>query len=175
MAEAVSCVRCERPWLDGLTADLFGRHVPQRLGELPAVAREVLDRAIPLAILPVGRRLEHAGPVDTGPLELGVDIVHAYPDEMGHDTILGRLLLASDIGDDHRPVLTDAELRPMVLADSSSLDKSKRLSQPGNRGAHIWIDEHRNDSGGRDGAVAPHLPILWPLQIGSYRRHRAAR
>src|SRR6266540_3380517 len=51
---------------------------------------------------------------------------------------------------------SEAELRPMVLADPHSLDKPERGAQPLHCRAHIRVDEDRNDGGLRDRAVALH-------------------
>ena len=117
----------ERPRFDSLTAELFGRYVPKRLGELPSMAGEILQRAVSLAVLAVCRRFEHASPVNPSSLELGIDVVHAHPDEMAHDPALWGLLLTPDIGDDQSAIFADAELGPVALSYARSLDEAESL------------------------------------------------
>jgi hypothetical protein len=59
------------PGRDSLAAVFLGRLVAHHLGELPAMAGQVFDGAFPLAVLPVGWRLEYPGPVGSGPLAPG--------------------------------------------------------------------------------------------------------
>lgn len=124
------------------------------------MAGNVLERAVQLTVLSLGERLDDAGPASPSQLELGVDVGHAYPDHVGHDTALWRLTVTPDIGHDHRAVIADTELRSVALAYPRPLDKAKRLRQPRNRSAHIRVHEYRNDGCGWDRTVALHLLIL---------------
>src|SRR6266516_8014504 len=152
-----------RSWLgpgrDSLAAVFLGRHVSHRLGELPAVAGQVFDGAFPFAVLPVGGWLEHPGPVGSGPLVPGLDVVNPNLHHVGHDALLWRLLLTADVSHDHRPVLADAHLRPVTLADPGPLREAKRPAQPRHRLPYVRVDEHGDDRGRRNGPVGLHLSL----------------
>lgn len=75
---------------------------------VPAVAGEVFDRALPLAVLVLGRFLQHPGPVLTGPRKLRVSVRHPHLEQVGHDAWLGGLLLAMDV---RHPTVQAATLR----------------------------------------------------------------
>ena len=66
-----SGIGASRPGLDRLAPELLRRHVPHRLGELPAVAGQILDGAFPLAVHLLGRGLHHPCSVQTGPARTG--------------------------------------------------------------------------------------------------------
>ena len=131
----------------------------QSLGELPTVAGEVFNGKVTLAVLPLGRRLKHPCSICSGALELGFDVVHPHPDEVGHETFVWWLLIATDVGHDHRPVGADAQLRPVALAYPGALDEAEGLGQPGDRRPYIGIDEHGNDRRGRCGPVPLHVNL----------------
>ena len=69
---------------------VLGSDVADRLGELPPVAGEVLRSALPLAVLVVGRLLQHVGTVPAGALELGVNGLDAHLYRVGDEPCLRR-------------------------------------------------------------------------------------
>ena len=79
------------------------------------MARHVLHGAVPLAVLPIGGRLEDACPVRTGTLELGTDVLDPDPDEMRHPTVVCWLPVPA-LRDDHCSIYADAHLRPVTLS-----------------------------------------------------------
>ena len=75
------------PGRDGRAAEILGCHVPHGLSELPAMARQVLHGAVPLAVLPVHGRLEHARPVRTGTHKLSTDILDPDTDDVRYRVV----------------------------------------------------------------------------------------
>ena len=144
------------PWGHGLAPVLLGCNVSHGLAELPSMPGEVFEGAVPLAVLPVRRRLQHPGPPSTGSLEAGVDVVDPHPELVRHDIGLRWPALACDVGHDHRRVGADGHLGAVALADAGPFDEAERGRQLRHRGPHVRVDEDRDDRGRRHGPVAPH-------------------
>src|SRR3984885_7533540 len=144
------------PWADGLAAELLRCHVRHRLSQLPAVAGEVLESAVPLAVLPFDRRLEHDGAMVAGAGECRVYVGDPHPDDVGDPAWLRRAPVAAVVGDDYGIVVADGQLGPMVLADPRALGKAESGAQEGHCGAHVGVDKYRHDRRGWHRAVVPH-------------------
>src|SRR5262249_18689270 len=57
------------------------------------------------------------------------------------------------------PVLADAHLRPVALADPGPFGEAKRRAQPCHRLPYVRVDEHGDDRGRRDGPVRLHFSL----------------
>jgi hypothetical protein len=132
------------PGRDRHTAVVPRRHVPHGLGELPSMACYILDGAVPLAVLPVCGRFEHACSVRTGTLELGTDVLDPDTDEVYRPILFCRPL-APAFSDDDCSIRADVHLRPVTLAYPRALNKAERCAQPRHRGPHVRVGQHRHD------------------------------
>ncbi len=108
---------------------------------------------------PVGWRLKHPGAVGSSPLVPGLDVLNPNLHHMGHNALLRRLLLTPDVSHDHRPVLADAHLRAVTLADPGPPGEAKRRAQPRHRLPHVRVDKHRDNRGRRNGPVGFHVSL----------------
>ena len=136
------------PRRDRLAAVLLRCYVRYGLGKLPSMACQVLQGAVPLAVLAICGCFEHPRSVRTCTLELGIDIFDPDTDEVSHLIAMSRLLSPA-LGDDRCTIGTDAHLRAMTLAYSSALNEAERCAQPGHRGTHVRIGKNGHDSGWR--------------------------
>ena len=68
---------------------------------------------------------------------------------------LGRPV-AVRLGHDDRSVDAGAQLRAVRLADPHPLAEAERLLEPGDGCAHVVVEEHRGDRGGRRGTIRRH-------------------
>ena len=136
------------------------------------MAGEVLEGAVPLAVLPFDRCLEHDGAVVAGAGERRVYVGDADPDEVGDPAWLRGAPLAAGVGDDHGTVVADGQLGPMALADPRALGKAEGGAQEGHRGAHVGVDEDRHDRR----LAAPSGCSSWVfLSVCACRRPRSER
>jgi hypothetical protein len=67
------------------------------------MAHQILHDEVPLAVLAVGRRLNHMGILRACPLELSADVLHPDSGEMRLRTLV-RLPITTELGDDHGSV-----------------------------------------------------------------------
>ena len=104
------------------------------------MAGEGFEGAVPLAVLPVDRRLKHNGAMVGSASERRVDVCDADPDYVGDLTGLRRPALCADVGDDHGSVVADGQLGAMALADPSALNKAESGAQKPNCGARGGTD-----------------------------------
>jgi hypothetical protein len=95
------------PWADGFAAELLRCYVRYRFGQLPTVAGEVLEGAVPFAVLPVDRRLQHDSALAASAGERCVYVGHPYPNDVGDTTRLRCATVITSVGDDHRTVIAD--------------------------------------------------------------------
>src|SRR3954464_1816189 len=141
-------------------APLLRLGVAQGLGERPAVPGGVLGRVLALAVLAVGRLHEDPRPAGARVLAVGARVVQANHDGVGLRAVARRAAFAADVAADQRAVAV-AELRPVVLADLDALDEAEGVLEERDRGAHVGIDEHRDDRRRWDRAVSSHDSTLW--------------
>jgi hypothetical protein len=154
-----SCARAAGTRRDGRAAEILGRHIPHGLGELPSMPRHFLHGAVPLTVLPVCGRFEHACSVRAGTLELGTDILDPDTDEMHRPTVVCWLPVLA-VRDDHCPICADAHLRPVTVAYPRALNETERCAQPRHRGPHVRIGQDGHDGRWRDRPVGLNLPEL---------------
>ena len=144
------------PRAHGHAAVLLGCHVRRRLGQLSAVASQVLEGAVPLAVFPVDRRLDHDGAVVTGAGEGGVNVRHPHANHGSDASRLRRPPVAATIGDNHRPLAADSQLGSVALADPGALDEAECGRQERYCGAYVRVDEDGHDHPWRHRAVDLH-------------------
>src|SRR5918993_5065012 len=120
-----------RAWDHGVATPLLGCDVDQGLVEHPLVPERVIEGRLPLAVLPVVRRVDQDRPSRHPPLHRTRDI----PDLEHHlvrTSPLRRSPAWANLGHHQlgrRPV-RQAELRAMPLADANVLDESEHLDVP---------------------------------------------
>ena len=152
----------------GLATPLLWRDVDQRLVEHPLVPERVIDRGLPLAVLPVvlrvnqhrasrHRRLDHAGNV--------LDLEH----HLVRSSLLRRSPSGPNLSDHHlgRLPTRQAELRAMPFADADVFDKSEDLAVPRDRRSHVSHRQHGGHARMRRRPVSEHPATL------DRDRHRA--
>src|SRR5215207_11539210 len=137
----------------GSAAPLLGSDVPQRLGERPAVPREVLCLVLPLPVLEIHRLHEDSRTVRPGALAVGPGVAHTNHHGVGFLALARWAPVMTYIADDDGPI-AEAELGAMALADPDALDKTERGFEPLHRFAHVRIHEHRDDRRRRDRTIA---------------------
>jgi hypothetical protein len=120
------------------------------------MAAKILDRALPLPVLELGRFLEYSRSVIPRPFELSVYVDNAHLDHVGDSSRLRWLLLAPHIRHDHSSIGTNSHLRSVCLTDPHPLDESERAGEPGDGGTDIGVDEHRYDGRRRYRTIAQH-------------------
>ena len=106
----------------------------------------VLDGVLALAVLEVGRLHDDARAVRAGALAVGTRVLDAHGHRVRDLARARRPALAADVADDHGAV-AEAQLRAVVLADPHALGEAEGRAEPGDGGAHVGIDEDRDDGG----------------------------
>ncbi len=124
---------------------------PERSRRTATVARHVHHGAVPLAVLAICGRFEHACSVRTGTLELSIDVLDPDTDEVRHP-IVRCWLLAPVFGGNQCSVCADAHLSPVTVAYPRALDEAASCAEPGHCGPHVRVGKDGHD--GRC-AVAP--------------------
>ena len=113
--------------------------VERRVAVLPTVAAEVLESAVPLAVLPVGGCLQNHSAVVPGPGECRVDISYPHPDQVTVATGLWWPPIGAGVGNDDRAIRTDSHLSPVTLADAGPLLQAESRRQEGHGGPHVRV------------------------------------
>ena len=116
---------------------------------------KVFSVVLPFAVLKVLWLHEYPGAVMPGPVAVATRIFHSDHHRVGDLAGPRRAAIASDVGDDDVAV-AGAELGAVILADLQSLGETEGLAEPGDRLAHIGIDQDGDDGGCRDRAVRLH-------------------
>src|SRR6185503_16046499 len=100
--------RRSSPGRDGDAAPFLGGDVAHRLGQLPAVAADVLDDAGALAVLVRLQVLDDPSAGGLGPGERLVDVRNAHLEEMGDAVAARRTAIRSGVGEHDSTVRSDA-------------------------------------------------------------------
>ena len=165
------------PGSDRGPAPLFGLHIADGLGQLPAVASDVLQNSGALAVLPGRQVFDDARPLITGAGERLIDVGHADLDQVCHAAAVRRDPIAADVRDDDGTVIPDAQLGTVRITDSHPLPKAECSLQPRNRRSHILVDQHGRHGGRRCRAIRQHAATTRTQRLRSscaIRRSRRA-
>jgi hypothetical protein len=171
------------PGRDSDAAPILGLDVADGLGQLPPLAREILEHTGAFAVLMGGRFLDDAGAELAGSPERGINIRDAHLDLVSDGAQVGSDPLTADIGHDDRTVLPNSQLRAVPVADPSRAaptDPSARPSASHDRGSRglAPADRPRISSGsakrmGLRSRGDPGVALLERIRLGT--RVRAAR
>lgn len=89
-----------------------------------------------------------------------IDVLDAHAHEMAGRPRSRRAPLFSVVGDHDGAVAADAHLGPVGLTDAHPLGEAEGAGEERDRGAHVGVDEDRNDGRRQNGAVVAHVCIL---------------
>jgi hypothetical protein len=89
----------------------------------------------------LGAELEEFMELD---VDVGTHVLHAHCYRVRDLAGTGRAAIASDIAHDHGTI-SEPELSAVILADPHPLDETEGRRQPGDRLAHVGVDQDRDD------------------------------
>ena len=132
----------------------------QGLGELPAMAGQVHERAVAFAVLAIGGRFDHVRAVRTAPARKAAVTSSTRTRVRFLVSHLLHGIVARTLGHDHRTVCADAHLGAVALADPGALDEAERSAQPRHRRPHVGVGKDGHHGNGRSRPVHLHPPRL---------------
>jgi hypothetical protein len=150
------------PWVD----------VRERLRERPPMPPRVLRPVLALAVHVIGRLIEDLRPLGSRALTVRRRILDSYKYRMCDFGGTWGYAIGADVAKNHRAVLPNRHLGPMILADLETFDETESLTQPAHSRTHIGIDEHRNRGRARNRSVPQHRGPAYEIHTAPLPRYK---